>query len=43
MLSSTDDPDRYIESLNDLIPSNSKKPYDIKQLIRKIVDDDYFF
>ena len=43
ILSNTDDPYRYIESLNSLIPSNSKKPYDIKQLIKKIVDDDYFF
>ena len=42
-LSSTDDSDHYIESLNNLIPSNPKKPYDIKQLIRKIIDDDYFF
>lgn len=42
-LSTTDDPNRYIESLNHLIPSNPKKPYDIKQLIRQIVDEDYFF
>ena len=39
----TDDPCRYIESLNSMIPSDSKKPYDMKQLIRQIVDEDYFF
>ena len=42
-ISNINDPYCYIESLNNLIPSNPKKPYDIKQLIRKIVDDDYFF
>ncbi len=31
------------QSINQLIPINSKKPYDIKDLIKKVVDDSYFF
>lgn len=39
-----DDPiDRKEESLRDLISQNPNKPYDIKQVINKIVDDEYFF
>lgn len=38
----TDDPHRFIQALNDMIPSNPKKPYDMKQLIQAIVDDRYF-
>lgn len=30
-------------SISDLIPTNSKKPYDIKDLIKKVVDEHYFF
>lgn len=37
-----DRPDRVEESLNSFIPDSSKKPYDMKQLISKVVDDGYF-
>ncbi|MEE9226548.1 MAG: carboxyl transferase domain-containing protein [Acidobacteriota bacterium] len=37
-----DDPDREDESLNGMIPENPNQPYDMGQLIRKIVDEGYF-
>lgn len=41
---SCDDPvDRKEESLRDLVPVNPNKPYDVKQVINKIVDYGYFF
>ncbi len=43
ILPTTDDPHRYIQLLNDLIPSNPKKPYNMKEIIKHIVDDNYFF
>jgi len=40
----TKDPvDRSIKSLDNLVPANSNKPYDIKELIHKVVDDKDFF
>jgi propionyl-CoA carboxylase beta chain len=39
---STDDPDREDPALDTLIPADPNKPYDIKQLIKKIVDDGEF-
>ncbi len=40
----TDDPvDRKEESLKTLVPINPNKPYDIKELIRAVTDDQYFF
>lgn len=40
----TEDPsDRKIPSLDTLIPDDPNKPYDMKELIQKIVDDDFFF
>jgi propionyl-CoA carboxylase beta chain len=40
----TSDPeDRKDLSLRKLIPENPNKPYDIKELIRTVVDDGYFF
>ncbi len=40
----TDDPaDRVEPSLDSLVPPNPNKPYDIKELIAKIADDDDFF
>ncbi|MGE0761911.1 MAG: acyl-CoA carboxylase subunit beta [Bdellovibrionales bacterium] len=42
VLPSKDRPDRIEESLNTFIPDSSKKPYDMKQLITKVVDDGYF-
>jgi propionyl-CoA carboxylase beta chain len=38
----SDDPHRREEKLNSLIPDNPNKPYDIKELIRIIVDENYF-
>ncbi len=39
-----DDPvDRRDVSLRAIVPENPNKPYDIKELIRGIVDDGYFF
>lgn len=39
----TDDPNRVEESLNTMIPNNSNQPYEMKDLIKKIVDDANFF
>jgi propionyl-CoA carboxylase beta chain len=40
----TDDPiNRQEESIYDLIPSDPNKPYNIKDLIKKVVDENYFF
>jgi len=38
-----DSADRTEPSLDSLVPGNSKKPYDIKELIQKVVDEDDFF
>jgi propionyl-CoA carboxylase beta chain len=37
-----DRPDRVEQSLNTFIPDNPKKPYDMLQLITKVVDEGYF-
>jgi len=37
-----DDPDRREERLTTLVPENPNQPYDIKELIRLIVDEGYF-
>jgi propionyl-CoA carboxylase beta chain len=42
-LQSFDDPDRIDMSLDTLVPDNPNKPYDIKELIVKIVDEGDFF
>ncbi len=40
----TDDPaDRMDHSLDTLVPDNANKPYDMKELIIKVVDDSDFF
>lgn len=39
----SDRADREVPSINKLIPDSAKKPYDMKELIRKVVDDEYFF
>ncbi len=40
----TDDPVNRVEtSLKTLIPTNPNKPYDIKDLIKKVADENYFF
>jgi propionyl-CoA carboxylase beta chain len=38
-----DDPSRGEEKLNSVIPENPNKPYDMKEVIRLIVDDGDFF
>ena len=38
-----DDPYREDEALNYLIPEDPNKPYDMKELIKTVVDDHYFF
>ncbi len=40
---SYDDPARDDESLDTLVPANANKPYDMKELILKIVDEADFF
>lgn len=42
VIPSNDPPDRVEESLNTFIPDSSKKPYDMLQLISKVVDEGYF-
>ena len=42
VLPTEDRPDRVEESLNSFIPDNSRKPYDMVQLITKVVDEGYF-
>jgi len=40
---STDDPERRCEKLADLIPDSPREPYDMKDVIRDVVDDGDFF
>ncbi|NIO15762.1 MAG: methylmalonyl-CoA carboxyltransferase [Deltaproteobacteria bacterium] len=40
---SKDPPDRRDEVLNELVPDQPNKPYDIKEIIKHVVDDGYFF
>ncbi len=42
VLPTKDRPDRAEDSLNTFIPDSSKKPYDVVQLITKVVDEGYF-
>jgi acetyl-CoA carboxylase carboxyltransferase component len=39
----SDDPLRMDEDLNSIIPDDANKPYDIKDIIRKIVDNGQFY
>jgi propionyl-CoA carboxylase beta chain len=38
-----DDPNRMDESLNSIVPENPNKPYDMREVIRRIVDRAEFF
>ncbi len=38
----SDDPDRADPELNELVPTNPRLPYDMKDLIRKVLDDGKF-
>ena len=39
----TDDVNRTVESLQTVIPEDPNQPYDIKDVIEPVVDDNYFF
>ncbi len=39
----SDNPERVEKSLDTLVPANPNKPYDIKELIEKVVDEGDFF
>ena len=41
-METADDPNRMVNDLADFIPDNSRKPYDMKELIKKVVDESYF-
>jgi propionyl-CoA carboxylase beta chain len=43
VLETTDPADRPESSLDNLIPANANKPYDVKELITKVVDEGHFF
>src|SRR4051812_8552497 len=43
VIACVDSPDRDEESLDTLVPNNPNKPYDMKELILKVVDDGDFF
>ena len=38
----TDDPQRQVEGLDEIVPDNVRKPYDIRKVIRALVDDESF-
>jgi propionyl-CoA carboxylase beta chain len=40
---SDDDPERRDPTLNELVPDNPNKPYDMHDVIRAVADDGYFF
>ncbi len=42
VVESTDDPDRTDESLMDVVPADFKKPYDMRDVIRRVVDHGEF-
>lgn len=42
ILPTADRPDRIVDNLNNLIPDNPKKPYDMIQVITECVDEGYF-
>jgi len=40
----TSDPaDRVCEELNTMVPDDANQPYDIRRIIREVLDDNYFF
>ena len=42
-LETNDSPNRIDEKLNSIIPEQSTIPYDIREIINNVVDDNYFF
>lgn len=43
LLASDDSPQREAPALDELIPTESNKPYDMRDVIKHVVDDGYFF
>ncbi len=41
-VSTNDPPDRGEDSLDSLVPAESDRPYDMKEIIHRVVDDGYF-
>ncbi len=39
----TDDPNRSIKALDEIVPVDPNKPYDMKEIITNVVDDQHFF
>jgi propionyl-CoA carboxylase beta chain len=42
-IASSDDPNRQDEELNTVVPDNPNKPYDMRNVVRLVVDDGEFF
>jgi acetyl-CoA carboxylase carboxyltransferase component len=42
LVAATDDPLRQDEELDTMVPDNPNRPYDMKEIIRRIVDDGHF-
>ncbi len=40
---SSDDPDRTDETLDSIVPTDPNKPYDMRQIVRSLLDDGDFF
>ncbi|MCB9876398.1 MAG: acyl-CoA carboxylase subunit beta [Planctomycetes bacterium] len=38
-----DDPDRMDEALDSIVPPSSDQPYDMRQVVKRVVDDGHFF
>lgn len=43
VIEATDDPDRTDKELNTVVPDNPRKPYDIKTIIKTVLDNNHFF
>jgi propionyl-CoA carboxylase beta chain len=43
LLASEDPPDRRDETLKSIVPDNPNKPYDMKEVVRAVVDDRHLF
>ena len=43
LVATQDPPDRRDQSLKSLVPLNPNKPYDMKEVIKAVVDDNHFF
>src|SRR6202044_3163576 len=39
----TDDPERMDLELDHVVPDNPNKPYDMREVVKRIVDDEEFF